>query len=458
MWRHAAVSRAVRQLSVSRSEVLCASLRTSLHGARVTASRQLSVSRPVAAPTGSIADTLANSGYPDHSMSLNLLQKCAEAAVGRGVDVAAEYHPWLPVDLFQTMLVDVHEYTGCSWMTAIVFTCLGIRLISLPITVSAMRGAREKAILQPEFQELTAKQNALQLEGDQEKTQEIQKKIQAFTQKHGKFFMLRGTGNLLLFQMPLYVTAFAAIRGIASHPDMFRGFAMEAPLWLDSLALADPYYILPVLTGCIMLTNAELFGSIDTEAAAASPVGETTEPAAAAGGAAAVGQNTLQKYQKHFMRGSAIMFIPLTMSFPAGVFVFMSTNMLASTFQNRLLRNPSMERLLELPPRVEELKKQDITIKSGVPALAPLGLALKSRPSHSLLGTPERAPSSQAGSASAQQADVRRPQRAALQERLREELAATHAQTSASLLESATMLAKVNPRFSVRRRSRAEVS
>lgn len=27
---------------------------------------------------------------------------------------------------------------------------------------------------------------------------------------------------------------------------------MEAPLWLDSLALADPYYVLPVLTSAIM--------------------------------------------------------------------------------------------------------------------------------------------------------------------------------------------------------------
>lgn len=34
--------------------------------------------------------------------------------------------------------------------------------------------------------------------------------------------------------------------------DLFRGFAMESPLWLDSLALADPTYILPVLTSAIM--------------------------------------------------------------------------------------------------------------------------------------------------------------------------------------------------------------
>ena len=52
-------------------------------------------------------------------MSHNLLDQCVEAAVGRGMNMSAEYAPWIPVDLFQTLLVDVHEYAGCSWLTAI---------------------------------------------------------------------------------------------------------------------------------------------------------------------------------------------------------------------------------------------------------------------------------------------------------------------------------------------------
>merc|ERR1712060_211628 len=111
-----------------------------------------------------------------------------------------------------------------------------------------------------------------------EKLGECAKKLQEFTQKHGRFFMLKGTWNLICFQMPLYITAFAAMRGLASHPDIFRGFAMEAPGWLDSLALQDPYAILPVFTAAIMLTNIELFGSIDTEVSptTTSPLGETS--------------------------------------------------------------------------------------------------------------------------------------------------------------------------------------
>ena len=162
---------------------------------------------------------------------------------------------------------------------------------------------------------------------------------------------------------------------------------MESPLWLDSLALADPTYILPVLTSAIMpgclvlvrkssagikdtiqqlpserwtrmntiwmtlnhfiqklnldvsidqsepstcrvrpgdrrelqgclcgsqssqsrLTNQELFGSVDTEAAPT----ESTESSTG-------GPSTMQKYSKYFSRGSALFFIPFTSGFPSG--------------------------------------------------------------------------------------------------------------------------------------------
>ena len=195
---------------------------------------------------GPVREQLAVSGYPENSMSRDLLDRCLEAAVARGTDVSSEYHPWLPVDLFQTLMIDIHTYTGCSWFVAIVAACFGIRLIALPVSISAIRGAREKAIIQPKYEELMAKQK--ETAGDPVKGQETQQKVQAFTQKHGKLFMMKGTWNLIFFQMPLYITAFAAMRGMANHPDVFRGFAMESPLWLDSLALADPYYVMPILT------------------------------------------------------------------------------------------------------------------------------------------------------------------------------------------------------------------
>ncbi|CAE7393291.1 OXA1 [Symbiodinium microadriaticum] len=330
---------------------------------------------------GPVRAQLAMSGYPEDSMSRNLLDKCLEASVARGTDVSSEYHPWLPVDLLQTLMIDIHDYAGCSWFAAIIATCFGIRLIALPVSISAIRGTREKALLQPKYEELMAKQK--ETEGDPVKAQEAQKKVQAFTQKHGKLFMMKGTWNLFLFQMPLYITAFAAMRGMANHPDVFRGFAMEAPLWLDSLALSDPYYLMPILTSAIMMTNTELYGSVDTEA-----VPTATGPGQDSG--SALGQNTMQKYQKYVMRGSALMFIPFTSGFPSGVFVFMCTNMVLAAVQNRVLRNPALERWLELPPKKSKDSKESQLVGPSPwpPALVPLGLSLE-RPRNALLGTPQ---------------------------------------------------------------------
>lgn len=305
-------------------------------------------------------------GYPKDSPSSHLLERCLEAAVARGVDVDAPYEPWLPVDLMQTLLLDVHEALGCSWFSSIIIAVIGIRVISLPVSIAAIRGSREKALIQPKFAALMERQKMATAEGNQEKAGEVSKQLQDFTQKHGRLFMLKGTGNLIFFQVPLYITAWQAMLGFASHPDLFRGFAMEAPLWLDSLALADPYYFYPMLTAAVMLTNAELFGSIDTEASSVSMDGLQGPQAA------------LEKYRPWIMRGSMVFFLYFTMSMPAGVFVFMSTNLVTASLLNRLLKEPALERLLEVPPPPDTVKDTAIAGVFVSPShLTPLGSTLR---------------------------------------------------------------------------------
>lgn len=326
--------------------------------------------RLVSGLTAPISESVANAqaAFPDGSLSQQLLDKCLEAAISRGVDLSTQYEPWIPVDMMQTLMVDVHNATGCSWFAAIILACISIRVVTLPIAIAAIRGQREKAVLQPRFSELQARQQEATKSADQSLIAESNKQIQDFTTQHGKFFMLKGSWNLVCFQMPLYVTAFAAMRGIASHPDIFPGFAMESPLWLDSLALADPYALLPCMSAAIMLTNIEIYGSVDNEVLVAPTSGQSE------GGA---GQNPFAKYQKWMMRGTTMLFLPMTWNFPAGVFVFMSTNMVATVLQNRLVRLPAVERILELPPTPEKAAATaELLRSSGPPALIRLGYSL----------------------------------------------------------------------------------
>ena len=74
----------------------------------------------------------------------------------------------------------------------------------------------------------------------------------------------------------------------------------------------------------------------------------------------------------------------------AGIFIFMCTNMILAAAQNHVLRNPALERWLELPPKVSKDadKAQLVGPSPWPPALVPLGLSLD-RPRNALLGTPQ---------------------------------------------------------------------
>jgi len=359
-------------------------------------------------------------GFPSGSFSHNLLVRCQEAAVSRGTTPNGPYEPWLPTDLMQTLLVDVHDWAGCSWSLSIVVAVLSIRLVTLPVSVAAIKGNREKALIKPQFEEIQQRQEALK--DSPEKIAKVNQEMQEFLQKHGRLWMLKGTWNLLLFQMPLYITSFAAMRGFASRPDLFPGFAMEGPLWLDSLALADPYCVMPVLTAGIMLTNMELFGSIDTEAQM------ITETKATPG----KGQSTFQKYQKWIVRGSTVLFVPFTMNFPAATFFFMATNIATASIQNRILRLPAMERFLEIPPSADKMQ----AVGSVVPAkLAQFGRRPRSK---------RQAQDRETAQPQLSQAPLQIPLNVA-------QTAAQNERLQRGLTKSSLQLPVIDPQFAVRR-------
>merc|ERR1711957_680542 len=88
-----------------------------------------------------------------------------------------------------------------------------------------------------------------------------------------------------------------------AHPDAFRSFVVEPSLWLDSLVLADPYGILPVISACAVLLNAEI----------------NTPPPREGGEDNAV-------YFRFVIRGAVLAFVPLTSMLSSSMLMFMATN------------------------------------------------------------------------------------------------------------------------------------
>eukprot|EP00811_Abedinium_folium_P006183 NODE_15692_length_1036_cov_3.361936.p2 GENE.NODE_15692_length_1036_cov_3.361936~~NODE_15692_length_1036_cov_3.361936.p2 ORF type:complete len:153 (-),score=39.44 NODE_15692_length_1036_cov_3.361936:381-839(-) len=117
---------------------------------------------------------------------------------------------------------------------------------------------------------------------------------------------MQGLGYQFFWVMPGGLMTFLALDGIVSHPDSFRALAVTPTLWLDSIALVDPYGVLPVLSALAVLSNQELNGippdSRDKES-----------------------QDTA-RYMRYVIRGASLAFVPLTAHLPAGFLVFMATN------------------------------------------------------------------------------------------------------------------------------------
>jgi len=282
-------------------------------------------------------------------MAAILLDRCRDAAISRGINLEVPYEPWLNVDVMQTLFLDMHEAVGCSWTGALLLSVVFLRVITLPFSVAALKGSRSRALLMPEYQRIMAQRSASTQPSE---INDATKKLQAFQQEHGRFVMLRGMWNAIFIQGPIYVTAFIATRGLGNYPDVFVGFSLEAPLWLDSLAMPDPYGILPFMVSAVMLTNVEFFGAVDTELAAATPGLTQQAQSTAVGGA-----DTTKKYSKWMMRGGACAFVPLTWNLPASYFIFMLSNITLATAQTRMLKLPIFERLLDLPPAPEVLQE-----------------------------------------------------------------------------------------------------
>jgi hypothetical protein len=185
---------------------------------------------------------------------------------------------------------------------------------------------------------------------DSKSASRLQEKYNALVNEHGRFFAFKGMVGSLI-PIPLFMMSFASLRGLAEHPHLFSNFALQDPIWLDSLALPDPYFILPCLSAGLFLTNLELTGRLDS--ATGSSAADVRK-----GMLGEMGQkysnvltdDFMAKIKKYGLRGVVVSSLYFTTGFPAACFFFFIPNTLMAITQNRLLRKDSVQVWLGLRP------------------------------------------------------------------------------------------------------------
>lgn len=127
----------------------------------------------------------------------------------------------------QWILQLLYVYTG-NYGWAILLLTAGLRAALLPVQIWQMRGSKAMAALQEEAKRVQAKH----------KGEEAQRRLQAlYASSGGALF----TGCLpTLLQWPVFMAMYSAL----SH---FTFAVPAAFLWLTSLAVPDPYFVLPIL-------------------------------------------------------------------------------------------------------------------------------------------------------------------------------------------------------------------
>jgi YidC/Oxa1 family membrane protein insertase len=180
----------------------------------------------------------------------------------------------------------IHNFVGIPYWEAIIIATIATRVLILPIAIKTVQGAARMAAMKPEMQRI---QDAMTKDADFEDTKiklRYQAELQALFKKH-KVHPLRAV-MWPFAQFPIFIAFFMALKDMGMY---YPGFATGGAFWFENLAIADPYYALPVINALSFLVMIEI-GSGD-----------------------GVDLQQQSKF-KNIMRGLAIFMVPFTASMP----------------------------------------------------------------------------------------------------------------------------------------------
>ncbi|KNG74954.1 inner membrane protein oxa1-2 [Plasmodium falciparum IGH-CR14] len=269
-----------------------------------------------------------------------IIEKC-KLNIKSDVDI---YENTWYVKLIYDLLNSTKLFFDCTWMSSIIMTTLFMRIIILPLTISSERDRRKQKILSPLLKELTKKLKDNAQDGNIKKAVEFKKKILNIRNTHGISLIPKSIILMAFFQTPLFFIFYFSMKRIASYPDIFKDFTFESPLWLDSLSLPDPYYILPILSSLLLLSNNELTLLIDKK------INENNKQSNLNNQEETEFQKNMKKITKLAMRLFYLSSVLFFKSMPSGLFIYFITNTFFQLFITQICKIKIIENFLDLPP------------------------------------------------------------------------------------------------------------
>lgn len=297
-------------------------------------------------------------GSETHARMGMCLDKAAEA----GNDLVAPYHPYLPVDIMQTAMIHFEEFIPLGgWPLAMVVTAVAVRCLLFPLQIWSMKRGAEHFHVSKKLGGIMDDMQVATRERDHKRATQLASDYRDLSEKYGKFFPVKGLLGGAAIGVN-YLTGLYATLGLSAHPNVFNGFALSSPLWLDSLCLPDPLYILPIASTAVFLTNLELSGKFDSGATSANSVAKSVMKKEAEDAVNNfVSPETQAKLARNGKRMLPVCALYFTTGFPSGYFFFMLPMSIMSVTQNHLLRQPKIRTYLGLDAFDEKQESVKVT-------------------------------------------------------------------------------------------------
>jgi YidC/Oxa1 family membrane protein insertase len=243
------------------------------------------------------------------------------------------------VDLLEAALNFLANLMRSAGLAVVVFTII-VKTVLVPLTVQSLRSSKAMQELQPKIKELQKKYG-----------KDRQRLSQATMQLYSEHRVNPMAGCLpMLIQIPIF---FGLYRAIVNLSNSDTGYWAGSFLWLQSLADADPYKILPITAGVFQFIQTKMMRPVNQ--------GKITDP-----------QQAMMNQMMNFM---PLMVIIFGWTFASGPVIYWATQSLFSVVQQWFITGwgsmrdwmpslpelPEHRRLGYRPPR----SLDDVVVMSG---------------------------------------------------------------------------------------------
>jgi YidC/Oxa1 family membrane protein insertase len=247
---------------------------------------------------------------------VNALGEATFASLGLGGNT--------PVGFAQSCFEYLHVTLGVPWWEAIVLGTLFIRLLLFPLVVIAQRNAARMNNYLPQLQAIQLKMTEARQMGNQLETARYSQELMIFMKEK----QLNPLKNMIvpLAQMPVFVSFFMGLRGMANVP--VESLRTGGLWWFTDLTVPDQYFLMPLITSATLYATIEL----GTDSAKLS-------------------SQNLQT-MKYVLRALPLVVLPFTINFPGAILCYWVSSNFISLLQVGILRIPAVRDYFKIEPLI----------------------------------------------------------------------------------------------------------